>query len=81
MSEHCSGLMGTKMVIVNENWSMPESEGNAHPGGRYGRNLLTYVVDDDQRLRCIDVPVEENDHNPSVSKVKHVMRKEPISVM
>ena len=34
------GLMGTEMVIVNENRSMPECLKEMHPGGRYGRNLL-----------------------------------------
>ena len=34
------GLMGTEMVIVTKTGVCPMSEGNAHPGGRYGRNLL-----------------------------------------
>ena len=29
---------------------------------------------------CKGIPIEENDNFPSVSKVKHVMRKDPISV-
>ena len=48
------GLMGTEMVTVNENWSMPE---------------------------CLKVfPLKKMITSPSVSKVKHVMRKDPISV-
>ena len=38
-----------------------------------------YVVDDDQRLRGV-FPLKKMITQPSVSKVKHVMRKEPISV-
>ena len=38
-----------------------------------------YVVDDDQRLRGV-FPLKKMITSPSVSKVKHVMRKEPISV-
>lgn len=35
------GLMGTEMVVVNENWSMPGmSERDAHPSRRDGRNIL-----------------------------------------
>ena len=48
------GLMGTEMVIVNENWSMPRMSEM-----RIGRKIWTksyvYVVDDDQRLRGVFV--------------------------
>ena len=38
-----------------------------------------YVVDDEERLRGV-FPLKRMITSPSVSKVKHVMRKEPISV-
>lgn len=38
-----------------------------------------YVVDDDERLRGV-LPLQRLITNPSVSKIKHVMKKEPISV-
>ena len=72
--------MGTEMVIVNENWSMPEClRGNATAGRRNGRNIYVYVVDDDERLRGV-FPLKKMITSPSVSKVKHVMKKDPISV-
>ena len=53
--------------------------GNAHPGGKDEIPIYVYVVDDDQRLRGV-FPLKKMITSPSVSKVKHVMRKEPISV-
>ena len=38
------GLMGTEMIVVNENWSMPECITDEASGRRHGRNL--------QRLCC-----------------------------
>jgi magnesium transporter len=38
-----------------------------------------YVVDDDERLRGV-FPLKKMITSPSVSKVKHVMRKDPVSV-
>ena len=37
------------------------------------------VVDDDERLRGV-FPLKKMITSPSVSKVKHVMKKDPISV-
>ena len=63
------GLMGTEMVVVNENWSMPECL----------KEMRQHVIDDDERLRGI-FPLKKMITSPSVSKVKHVMQKDPISV-
>ena len=38
-----------------------------------------YVVDDDDRLQGV-FPLKKVITSPSVSKVKHVMKKDPISV-
>ncbi len=58
------GLMGTEMVIVNENWSMPECLKEMRIQAEDMDEIYyVYVVDDDQRLRGC-VPVEENDHQP-----------------
>ena len=38
-----------------------------------------YVVDDDERLRGV-LPLKKMITNPSVSKIKHVMKKDPIAV-
>jgi magnesium transporter len=74
------GLMGTEMVVVNENWSMPECLKEMR---RQAEDLddiyYIYVIDDDERLRGV-FPLKKMITSPSVSKVKHVMKKEPLSV-
>ena len=74
------GLMGTEMVIVNENWSMPECLKEMRIQAEDMDEIYyVYVIDDDQRLRGI-FPLKKMITSPSVSKVKHVMQKDPISV-
>ncbi|MCP3893056.1 MULTISPECIES: magnesium transporter [Bacteroides] len=74
------GLMGTEMVIVNENWSMPEClKEMRQQAEELDEIYYVYVIDDDERLRGI-FPLKKMITSPSVSKVKHVMQKEPISV-
>ena len=74
------GLMGTEMVIVNENWSMPECLREMRlQAEEMDEIYYVYVVDDDDRLRGV-FPLKKMVTSPSVSKVKHVMRKDPISV-
>ena len=74
------GLMGTEMVIVKENWSMPECLKEMRMQAEEMDEIYyVYVVDDEERLRGV-FPLKRMITSPSVSKVKHVMRKEPISV-
>ena len=74
------GLMGTEMVTVNENWSMPECLKEMRmQAGELDEIYYVYVVDDDERLRGV-FPLTKMITSPSVSKVKHVMEKDPISV-
>lgn len=74
------GLMGTEMVIVNENWSMPECLKEMRLQAEDMDEIYyVYVVDDDERLRGV-FPLKRMITSPSVSKVKHVMKKDPISV-
>ena len=74
------GLMGTEMVIVNENWSMPEClKEMRQQAEELDEIYYVYVIDDDERLRGI-FPLKKMITSPSVSKVKHVMQKDPISV-
>ena len=74
------GLMGTEMVVVNENWSMPEclKEMRQH-AEQLDEIYYVYVIDDENRLQGV-FPLKKMITSPSVSKVKHVMRKDPISV-
>ena len=73
------GLMGTEMVVVNENWSMPEC---LHEMRLQAEDMddiyYVYVVDDDERLQGL-FPLKKMITSPSVSKVKHVMDKDLIS--
>ena len=67
------GLMGTEMIVVNENWSMPKCM------EEMSEIYYVYVVDDDERLKGV-LPLQKLITHPSVSKIKHVMKKDPISV-
>ena len=74
------GLMGTEMVNVKENWSMPECLKEMRMQAEEMDEIYyVYVVDDEERLRGV-FPLKRMITSPSVSKVKHVMRKDPISV-
>ena len=74
------GLMGTEMVTVNENWSMPECLKEMRlQAEKLDENIYVYVIDDEDRLQGV-FPLKKMITSPSVSKVKHVMRKDPISV-
>ncbi|MBQ8424077.1 MAG: magnesium transporter [Coprobacter sp.] len=74
------GIMGTEMVIVNENWSMPECvKEMRRQAEEMDEIYYVYVVDDDERLRGV-FPLKKMITHPSVSKIKHVMKKEPVSV-
>ena len=74
------GLMGTEMIVVNENLSMPDCLKEMR---RQAEDLddiyYVYVVDDDHRLKGI-LPLKKMLTDPSVSKIKHVMEKDPVSV-
>lgn len=74
------GLMGTEMIVVNENWSMPKClEEMRRQAEEMDEIYYVYVIDDDERLRGV-LPLKKMITNPSVSKIKHVMKKDPISV-
>ena len=74
------GLMGTEMIVVNENWSMPKCiEEMRKQAEEVSEIYYVCVVDDDDRLRGV-LPLKKMITNPSVSKIKHVMKKDPIAV-
>ena len=74
------GLMGTEMIVVNENWSMPQSvEEMRKQAEEVDQIYYVYVVDNDYRLKGV-LPIKTMLTSPSVSKIKHVMTKDPISV-
>ncbi len=74
------GLMGTEMIVVNENWSMPECIKQMRMQAEDMDEIYNvYVVDNDYKLRGV-LPLKELITHPSVSKIKHVMEDDPVSV-
>ena len=74
------GLMGTEMITVNENWSMPECIKEMRMQAEDMDEIYyVYVIDDDNKLRGV-LPLKKLITHPSVSKIKHVMEENPVSV-
>lgn len=74
------GIMGTEMVVVNENWSMPECLKKMRKQAEDMDDVYQiYVVNDEDRLQGV-FPLNKMITSPSISKVKHVMKKDPTSV-
>ena len=74
------GLMGTEMIVVNENWSMPECIKQMRMQAEdMDEVYYVYVVDNDDRLRGT-LPLKKLITHPSVSKIKHVMEDNPVAV-
>ena len=74
------GLMGTEMIVVNENWSMPECIKQMRMQAEDMDEIYyVYVVDNDYKLRGT-LPLKMMLTHPSVSKIKHVMEADPVSV-
>lgn len=74
------GLMGTEMIEVNENLSMPEClKEMRHQAEDMDEIYYIYVTDNDHRLLGV-LPLKKMITHPSVSKIKHVMERDPVSV-
>ena len=74
------GLMGTEMIVVNENWSMPECIKQMRMQAEdIDEIYYVYVVDNDYKLRGI-LPLKKLITDPSVSKIKNVMEEDPAAV-
>jgi magnesium transporter len=74
------GLMGTEMIVVNENWSMPQCIKEMRMQAEDMDEIYyVYVVDNDYKLRGV-FPLKKMITHPSVSKIKHVMETDPVSV-
>lgn len=74
------GLMGTEMIVVNENWSMPECIKEMRmQAEEIDEVYYVYVVDNDNKLRGI-LPLKKLITDPSVSKIKRVMETDPVAV-
>ncbi|MDR2919277.1 MAG: magnesium transporter [Tannerella sp.] len=72
------GLMGTEMIVVNENWSMPKCIDEMRKQAEDMDEIYNvYVIDDEERLRGV-LPLQKLITTPSISKIKHVMKKDPV---
>lgn len=74
------GMMGTELISVNENLSMPDClKEMRHQAEDLDDIYNVYVVDDDNRLKGV-LPLKKMITHPSVSRIKHVMETNPVSV-
>ena len=74
------GIMGKEMIVVNQEWSMPECIKQMRMQAEEIDELYNiYVVDADNRLKGI-FPLKTMITHPSVSKIKHVMEIDPVSI-
>ena len=74
------GLMGTEMLVVNENWSMPECIKQLRMQAEDMDEVYNvYVVDNEDRLRGT-LPLKKLITHPSVSKIRNVMETDPVAV-
>ncbi|MCH5218488.1 MAG: magnesium transporter [Muribaculaceae bacterium] len=74
------GLMGTELIAINENISMPDCIKEMRRQAEEVDDIYNvYVIDDDNRLRGV-LPLKKMVTHPSVSKIRNVMEKDPISV-
>lgn len=74
------GMMGTELIKVNENLSMPDClKEMRHQAEDLNDIYNVYVVDDEDRLKGV-LPLKKMITHPSVSKIKHVMETDPMSV-
>lgn len=74
------GMMGKEFIAVNENWSMPTCIEEVRQQSEGIKKIYyVYVVDDGNILKGV-LPLKRLITSPSVSRVKHIMVKEVISV-
>lgn len=74
------GVMGTELIKVNENWSMPECVKQMRQQAENMDEIYNvYVVDDDDKLKGI-FPLKRMITDPSAAKIKKVMQTDPVSV-
>ena len=79
-ADTAGGLMATEMIAVNENLSMPDCLKEMRRQAEELPDIYNvYVIDDDNRLKGV-LPLQKMITHPSVSKIKHVMEADPLSV-
>lgn len=72
--------MRKEMMVVNENWSMPRCMEELRIQAAEMEDVYyIYVIDDEERLQGI-LPIKKVLTSPNVSKIKHVILRDPIVV-
>lgn len=72
------GIMRKEMMVVNENWSMPQCmEELRKQASEMDEVYYIYVVDDEERLQGI-LPIKKVLTSPNVSKIKHIIVHDPV---
>lgn len=74
------GMMGKELIAVNAEWSMPNCIDEVRKQSEEVKEIFyVYVVDDDNVLKGV-LPLKRLITSPSVSKVKHVMVTDLVTV-
>lgn len=74
------GIMRKEMMVVNENWSMPQCMDALRVQAAEMEDVYyIYVVDDEERLQGI-LPIKKVLTSPNVSKIKHIIVRDPVSL-
>jgi magnesium transporter len=74
------GMMGKELIAVNSNWSMPTCIEEVRKQSKNIKEIYyVYVVNDDNVLEGV-LPLKKLITSPSVSKVKHIMVKDLVTV-
>lgn len=72
------GIMRKEMMVVNENWSMPQCmEALRIQASEMDDVYYIYVVDNEERLQGI-LPIKKVLTSPNVSKIKHIIVRDPV---
>ncbi len=74
------GMMGKELIAVNQEWSMPTCLEEVRKQSADIKEIYyVYVVDDQNVLQGV-LPLKRLITSPSVSKVKHIMQTDVVSV-
>lgn len=74
------GMMGKELIAVNEEWSMPTCIEEVRKQSEEVKEIYyVYVVDDANVLKGV-LPLKKLIISPSVSKVKHIMMSDLVTV-
>lgn len=75
------GMMGKELISVNQEWSMPTCIEEVRKQSEDVKEIFyVYVIDDNGKLKGV-LPLKKLIISPSVSKVKHIMVTDLVTVL